>query len=949
MKNQHVANHNTHVLKLKHLLLVVPLFSCLFVALSPNVVNADYQPLRDMLPWYCDSIGANCSFPGFVDANDTNSSTISGTTINSAYAFRALGYTITTYTLGTRTTATCHAGSNCRYYYVTDSSGNVISEDRLSFAVASGSNAICSYWANGTGYGSCGKVTVAVKDSTLYNKTLGIHISRCADWGAFYCSIPSYFNISIKIVDSNTWTATPIINGPTSVCATNSIKWDYGITTSVPAGATRKTDIAWNLDKTGSWSGNVASGTLATTSSSLSSSWSYTTTVADVGKNLGMKFSINPTKMTNGAINTASSSTSSSANVLSNWKIAPLTATADKTCTLSGDAATGSSCSTLADSLASAPATIKWDYKATQAGPTATNTDVTFTVTHTNWSSDANLETKTSGWAAGSTASWSRSRTISQDDVGKTFCSKLNVSKSDDGSCAKSNPTSSSDACVYVPYKYTLTPTAISNSGDGYGSVSGNITWDEEVIFEGKIQNISGPTKSKTNIPWEVFVFAIPNTSGAEPSLIEKSTRSDTLNNTSIGSIYGISGVKNFSLLSASSTAAGFSPSPLATTVYTTANLSSHLNNLNLGDRFCFAIRIKEYSWVELSNQNPTTNYSYSKPACLIVSKSPQIQIRGADSKSGAKRFGQTELTGSQHEGGFEGSSSSNKNRGSWSQYGLLSGGSGKIISFGSTGYTLNGSATDNNKSQACKLLFANTTAGGSACTGTNNGQLGINDRIITIPKMAERNKADLDDLASKDDSIIDKTGTTSLSLTGLKSGTYYISNDVTITASTLGKDQHITLIVLSHNVNISGNIEVNSSDTYKSLETVPSLIVIAKNIYVNGLSGDSKIYGTYIAKERFNTCNLSTAFALAGAVSYNSSTGAGVCQNQLTITGAVISRDRPNLWRTYGADKGNEAVLPSEIFQYTPNLYLTPYTLGQTGNANNWQLTDVKQLPARM
>ena len=70
--------------------------------------------------------------------------------------------------------------------------------------------------------------------------------------------------------------------------------------------------------------------------------------------------------------------------------------------------------------------------------------------------------------------------------------------------------------------------------------------------------------------------------------------------------------------------------------------------------------------------------------------------------------------------------------------------------------------------------------------------------------------------------------------------------------------------------------------------------------------------------------------------------------QNQLTVTGAIISKNRPDFHRTHGADK-NDPTDPSEIFHYTPNLYLTPYNLTQTGPKPHWTLTDLKQLPARL
>ncbi|MDR1969908.1 MAG: hypothetical protein LBQ11_00975, partial [Candidatus Nomurabacteria bacterium] len=75
---------------------------------------------------------------------------------------------------------------------------------------------------------------------------------------------------------------------------------------------------------------------------------------------------------------------------------------------------------------------------------------------------------------------------------------------------------------------------------------------------------------------------------------------------------------------------------------------------------------------------------------------------------------------------------------------------------------------------------------------------------------------------------------------------------------------------------------------------------------------------------------------------------GRAVCNNQLTVTGAVISKNHPEFFRTNGAGK-DDASIPSEIFHYTPNLYLTPYALNHDGNSNDWRIGDLRQLPARL
>ena len=316
----------------------------------------------------------------------------------------------------------------------------------------------------------------------------------------------------------------------------------------------------------------------------------------------------------------------------------------------------------------------------------------------------------------------------------------------------------------------------------------------------------------------------------------------------------------------------------------------------------------------------------------------------------------------------------------------MLSGGNGPITHFGSAGFTLSGKGTTN-RDKACKLLFATSlttrTGNNPACSGDNTkesyGNLGVSDRIITLPKVAERTT----ETALKENGAkkLDHLNTQAItSLDSLENGAHYTDNSLTIiNATTLKPGQHLTIVALGTGSNkktvfINGNIEVNPANVYTSLKDIPSLTIIADNIIVAGVVlGSSNpvtsIYGTYIAKDRFSTCthqykadstnpnsftknsnNGKTSNAFAGLASASDpiTNGSGICQDQLTVNGAVISKERPDLLRTHGAGKDDYAI-PSEIFNYTPNLYLTPYANSINDGSNDWWLTDLRQLPARL
>jgi hypothetical protein len=681
--------------------------------------------------------------------------------------------------------------------------------------------------------------------------------------------------------------------------------------------------------------------------------------------------------------------------------------------------------------------TITWKHQAKQVGPTITDKAVSFSLSHptTQTGSIAWTATTTTGsttfaqYRAVDTA-WqtvrTETKTITQDDVGKYLCSQIKASPGGGGNGGIGFSTadrSSAQSCIYIPYQYELVPDTSVSPGTSDG---GNINYDDSTVYEGTIYNY-GPTKSRS-VDWQAFTFVIPNTTNSSTIPEEKKnvTTTAALSDAHLRTIYGINTITSYQWQGSRSSQGNcslaynnkdvFFPTTADNNlvVCKTLNLVSIVNNLNLGDRLCFAM------YVSPSNATPEltpagagqnlSNRSYSRPSCLTVNKSPQVQLKGADSKSGAAKFGQTDLTknpdGSSNPdyntkyntgSGFQGRSSTNSLRGSWSQYGLLANGS--ITSFGSTGYTQGSTTT---QAKACKLSFANSNTGTATnCPGVDGsnpnqfGKLAIDNRIITLPKLAEKTTAELDQL--KDQSkvtLIDSTNNASKlpgstiangrltgSLTNLASGTYYVKQNLTITASTLGKDKHITLIVpnttsTQYSVTLAGNIEP-ASVTYANLTEIPSLTIIADNIYVQGYATTNgttltstpvkKVYGTYIAKDRFHTCTAQYSYSGSGAWanpnnlalagiggSAPESNGDGLCKNDLTVTGAVISKNQPEFTRTYGAgrtgsDPTGTIAEPSEIFAYTPNLYLTPYALAHTGNNNDWRLADLKQLPGRL
>ena len=602
----------------------------------------------------------------------------------------------------------------------------------------------------------------------------------------------------------------------------------------------------------------------------------------------------------------------------------------------------------------SSPVTVKWGWQGTTSGTSITPValqDVTVPP-------PGNF---ISGWS--NVAPFSKPDKIEPIPLdtpsGTVYCRQTFAQPSD--YATNSGTVTSDPACAKVIANFTNKPVTDTSSGGAVENIDfgTNVTFNNYVIDDLSAgSSTMGLVKS-----WTGFTFIVP-AGNALPSDDVKDVSNSTLlldGNAMVNEVYygGDDVVNNYtwradnnSQTNCADSSVGLGGS-LATspggtpdqkpynTLCNTNKIST--SDLDPGDSICMAVVIQPYT----SNDVGLNNNRFSRPACYTMTKSPQIQIRGADSKSGATQFGQmTALTDVKYKGGFTGSGSSNPLRGSWSQFGLIS--NGPIAAFGSNGATLSGSGTTGsvsaNRRIACQLLFANASTGGKDCTGAtveSYGNLGVQPRTITLPAVAEYTDQRLKDSGYSQIS-------SSRNLDGLTSGTYYVTGDITIEASTLTRDQNLTLVTAADStspvtITIAGDIVADSEITYAAdeLTKLPNLTIIADKIMVQGDVTD--LYGTYIARDRFFSCDQNRPGT-------NDLGATGYCSQQLTVTGAIISKNMPHFWRTAGAGKDAEASIPAEIIQYTPNLYLTPYAASQTGSLDHWTNSSaIQELPARL
>jgi hypothetical protein len=153
--------------------------------------------------------------------------------------------------------------------------------------------------------------------------------------------------------------------------------------------------------------------------------------------------------------------------------------------------------------------------------------------------------------------------------------------------------------------------------------------------------------------------------------------------------------------------------------------------------------------------------------------------------------------------------------------------------------------------------------------------------------------------------------------VTGLASGQYEATGDITLHASNIGVGQRLTLYV-DGNVTIDGNIFYASNWNPTDRLSVPYFTLIAKgNITLT--SGVNQLDGLYVAEPTsgqdgiFSTCN-------------------DFCPNQFILNGAVIAQQLA-LTRAHGtlgplaADINNLTTNPAEVFNFTPAMVIgLPY-----------------------
>ncbi len=527
---------------------------------------------------------------------------------------------------------------------------------------------------------------------------------------------------------------------------------------------------------------------------------------------------------------------------------------------------------------------------------------------------------------------------VKSGDAGQTLCQWLRMSWNYNGWKQRLTP----KACVYIPYHYpgcpegdpSCTPNNCTMRGDCPGGtpvkrgVKPSVSAQPATVEAGGMAtftynlNNAGPTKSK-DLHYQAYTFILRSGANLPDNKAQAVAYPMSWGAVGCGGRHvgwgsyrdgkcsgGISG----------NTVVYPGEDVHMTRQYRVADLGAERWLAQPGDKICSYLALDQ-RW-NVYNDVDSRTFVASNIACVTITKKPSLQLIGSDS------YAQYGFTGSDVR---ENMVSGTDKRGSYSQYGLLTGDKNGVTNFGSARYT---TASPANHYLACKLSYANTGSVKNDCKNLNGLQpAGLSKKSLSTP--SSTNTTPL-------------PGGSNVDLSNLPSGNYNYTGSVplNISGNLDKKGKHITIFAEKTDVTITGKIDAYAGP-YANLSDIPSFTIKAKTIKVN--PGVSLITGTYVAKDHFESCN--------GAQEKGPTLGVeGVCKNKLKVNGAIVSDNSPIFRRTFGAGnqpddyqwETNNISSTAEWINYTPNLWLTTSN-GSSGNQlEGLTTTQVTNLPVR-
>jgi len=334
---------------------------------------------------------------------------------------------------------------------------------------------------------------------------------------------------------------------------------------------------------------------------------------------------------------------------------------------------------------------------------------------------------------------------------------------------------------------------------------------------------------------------------------------------------------------------------------------NENVQDLSAGSRICFILSVYPRANV---NGAVDSNWAHSTPKCLLIGARPKIQIWGGDLMVGGLV---TTSNSVKNIGGID------RTFGSWAEYGILATG---IIKGMASGSAFAGPGlTDSRVCKYSTLSFTNTVSSVTGCEDTNN----IGGYVST---------RSLPDVAASFP-IISTTPNVAANLSGLPSGTYTASGNVSLSGGNIEKGQYVVINAPSATITIAGDINYTNG-TLQKLSDIPQVIIIANKIVING--DVTNVDAWLIAKNSSNSGEIYTCDILGDTVDK--------CNQPLVVNGPVMT-NKLYLRRTGGSGAGAASGDPAEVFNLRPDAYLWAFSRAATNGRIRTVYTT--ELPPRL
>ena len=419
-----------------------------------------------------------------------------------------------------------------------------------------------------------------------------------------------------------------------------------------------------------------------------------------------------------------------------------------------------------------------------------------------------------------------------------------------------------------------------------------------------------------------------------------------------------------------------------------------YAQDLPAGSKICVAVAVfpassgADTNW---NNKNYSSSWRISDSKCYVIAKKPSLQVWGGNIYTNGKI---STLTADKYNvSGYTNYKVGTANGkkyifGSWGELGLIAGStikgfaSAAATGYGandngvlwpaqtylgadgtSVGYTGRGNNADSNHfpsvspggiygSNTSFCLRSKLTISNKNCSSGAAGEPGLASAVVHTDK--DKNAVEAKFIQpglEQEKANAGDAGERSINLSS--SEVYYYGTGKLSIAGATVVTRGTPKIVHAKNIAIEGNIQYGTVSVevahYTSLGDIPKLVIYADED-INIGCNVSRIDALLIAGHSVTTCNNYTNAGNENGIksSIVSHINDEQNSNQLIINGAVITNIlRPN--RTYGAATGANSIIPAEIINFDPSLYLWGDNDGSNeSSAGSVEINYIRELSPR-